>query len=549
MNDNDNLEMINVVNYLRVSTKHTDQCNSLENQKNFFEYYVQEHPNWNLVGTYIDEGITGTNTKKRTAFNQMIEDAKKGKFRMIITKEVSRFARNTLDAISYTRMLKKINIGVYFLLEELDSLDENAETRLTNCALSAQDESHKTSRRVTWGMHNRMKQNFAFGSHVYGYILKNGKLTINEEQADVVKLIFELYKQGKGINGIRKELESRAILSPAGLTKWKDSSIQAMLLNEKYMGTLKQHKEITTDYLEHTRIKNDGKKQKFIIKEDNHNCIISKEDFEEVQEEIKRRKELATDKRKYSNRYCFSSKIICGNCGATFHRKYWNKKHEQKNIVWQCKNNMYYGKLKINAYGEERGCDSKGIHEEVLQSLFLINLNNIVDNKKQHIDNLKTIVRDSIIELSDNSKKQKQLESKVNKVENRRLKLLDLYTDGTIKKEQFASSNVEYTSQIEQLRNELSSIQHISRKREELTDKFKMIDKNIEKLVKCTEFSDSVCSNVLEHIDVYNRDNINFFFRINENPIFFRLNIPVLSVQEVLWGLPDLRVIRDLPEP
>lgn len=547
-NNNGELEMINVVNYLRVSTKHSDQRNSLENQKDFFEYYVQEHPNWNLVGTYIDEGITGTNTKKRVAFNQMIEDAKNKKFKMIITKEVSRFARNTLDVIAYTRMLKKFNIGVYFLLEDLNSLDENAENRLTDYASHAQDESHKTSRRVTWGIHNRMKQNFVFGNHVFGYDLKNGKLTINEEQAEVVKLIFKLYMEGKGINGIRKELESRAIFSPSGLTKWKDSSVQTILLNEKYMGTLKQHKEITVDYLEHTRIKNDGTEKKFLIKENNHNSIISKEDFEAVQEEMERRQELVTDKRKYSNRYCFSSKIICGNCGATFQRRYWNKKREQKNVVWQCKNNIYYGKRKIDAYGEEKGCDSKGIHEEILQSLFLVILNKVVDNKKQHIANLKTLVHDSISELSDNSKKQRQLESKVNKIENRRHKLLELYSDGTIKKEQFASSNIEYTSQIEHIKSEISNIQHISKKRDELTDKFKMIDKNIENIVKCTEFSDAVCSNVLEHVDVYNRDNIDFFFQINNNPIFFKLNIPVLSVQEGLRVPPGQMVPLDLPE-
>lgn len=542
----ENFEVIDVVNYLRVSTNHEDQRNSIENQKSFFDYYIKDHPEWNFVNSYVDEGITGTNTKKRIAFNQMIEDAKQEKFKMIITKEVSRFARNTLDAIKYTRLLKNLNIGVYFLLEEINTMDDNAESRLTNLASSAQEESHRTSRRVKFGIHSRMKQNFVFGNHVYGYNLQKGKLTVNQEEAEIVRLIFKLYMDGKGINGIRKELEKRAILSPNGLKQWKDSSIQAMLSNEKYIGTLKQHKQITTNFLEHTRVKNDGTKEEFIIKENNHEPIISKEDFEAVQKEIENRRGLSQDSRKYSNRYCFSSKIICKSCNATFQRRYWNGKHEQKNIVWQCKNNIYFGKRKINAYGEESGCDAKGIHEEILKSLFLVHMNEIVDNKEQHIVNLKCIVKEAISNLNSNQKQYRDLERSVNKLESKRHKLLELYTDEIIKKEQFTSSNNEYTIQILNIKEELLKIKEISSKRDELTNKMNMIDKNIEKLVRCEEFSDPVCKNVTHHIDVYSRDEIHFFFQINVNPLFFKLNIPVLSMQQ---GLLDLPALRELGPP
>lgn len=539
----ENFEMIDVVNYLRVSTNHEDQRNSLENQKSFFDYYIKDHPNWNFVHSYVDEGITGTNTKKRIAFKQMIEDAKKGNFSMIITKEVSRFARNTLDAIKYTRQLKDLNIGVFFLLEEINTMDDNAESRLTSLASSAQEESHRTSRRVKFGIHNLMKNNFAFGNRAFGYYLQDGILTINQEDAKIVRLIFQLYLEGKGINGIRKELEKRAILSPNGLKQWKDSSIHAMLMNEKYIGTLKQHKQITTNFLEHTRVKNDGIMEEFIIKEDNHEPIISKKTFDAVQEEMEKRRELSEDNSKYSNRYCFSSKIFCKSCNATFQRRYWNGKHEQKNIVWQCKNNIYFGKRKVNAYGDESGCDAKGIHEEILKSLFLFNMNKIIDNKEQHIFNLKCMVKESISNLNNNQKQHRELERSLNKFESKRHKLLELLTDDIIKKEQFISSNKEYTIQIQNIKEELSKIKKISNQREELASKMNMIDTNIEKLVRCEEFSDPVCKNVTHHIDVYSRDNIHFFFQINENPLFFKLNIPVLSMQEdltVLLALPGL---------
>lgn len=531
--NNKDLEIIDVVDYLRVSTDHEDQRNSLENQQKFFTHYISRHPEWNLVHTYVDEGITGTSTKKRKAFNQMIEDAKQGRFKLIITKEVSRFARNTLDSISYTRQLKALNIGVYFLLDDLNSLDEDAEYRLTMIASNAQEESHRTSRRVKWGMHSRMEQGFAFGNHVFGYYLKKGVLTINEEEAEIVRLIFSLYLEGKGINSIRKELEKRAILSPAGLKKWKNSSVQGMLQNEKYEGTLKQLKEITIDFLEHKRVKNDGREE-FIIQENHHEPIVSKEVFQDVQKEIERRKNLKEDKCKYSNRYCFSSKIFCVDCGATFQRRYWNCKHEQKNVVWQCKNNVYFGKRKLNAYGEISGCDSKGIHEDILKTQFLSVLNDIVDNKEQIIYNVQNTVREAISRLKDDTKQRKALESSIKKLESRRLKLIELFTDNAIDKEQFTTSNADYTRQIQDKRDQLQAMQESAERKEVLIDKMKAIDKTIESIVKCEEFSDAVCAEILDHIDVYSRNKICFFLRLSDKPLFFEVNIPFLKWQEEL---------------
>lgn len=400
-------------------------------------------------------------------------------------------------------------------------------------ASNAQEESHRTSRRVKWGIHSRMEQGVVFGNHVYGFELKNGSLTINEEEAKVITLIFNLYLEGKGINGIRKDLESRGIISPAGLTKWKNSSIQFMLMNEKYMGTLKQRKEITIDFLEHTRIKNDGRED-FIIKENHHDAIISKEIFDTVQKEIERRKNLKEDKRKYSNRYCFSCKILCAECGATYQRRYWNGKHEQRNVVWVCKNNIYAGKRKINAYGEECGCNAKGIHEELLQKQFLSIVNQIVDDKEKIIADIKAVVIAAITCDKNDSKQRKILESNICKLESRRLKLIELFTDEQIEKEQFSTANAEYTKQIQVNKEKLFIMQDNENKKENLANKIKIINKTIEKIVNCDKFSDEFCGQILDHIDVYSRDKICFFFRLSENPFFLKINIPFLSVQEDL---------------
>ena len=185
---------INVAAYCRVSTDSDDQMNSFENQVSFFNEYIQRNPNWNLVHIYTDEGLSGTSVKKRKGFNTMIEDAKAGKINLIITKEVSRFARNTVDTLHYTRELGRINVGVYFINDNINTLDSDGEFRLSIMASVAQEESRKTSMRVKWGMKRQMERGFVFAPPMIGYDLCNGALTINEEEAKVVRKIFDLYR-------------------------------------------------------------------------------------------------------------------------------------------------------------------------------------------------------------------------------------------------------------------------------------------------------------------------------------------------------------------
>lgn len=243
-----------VAAYCRVSTDSLDQANSLESQQRYFNEFIQRNPLWELYEIYVDEGISGTNTKKRKAFNKMISDAREHKFDMIITKEISRFARNTLDSIGYTRELKNIGIGVYFLNDNINTLDADAELRLTIMSSISQEESRKTSERCKWGQRRMMEQGVVFGRDMLGYDVRNGKLYINEDGAEIVRRIFHMYlDEGKGAHVIAKQLREEGVQTSRYMKDWSYTVIMRLLKNEKYCGDLVQQKTYTPDYLSHAK--------------------------------------------------------------------------------------------------------------------------------------------------------------------------------------------------------------------------------------------------------------------------------------------------------
>ena len=233
--------------YCRVSTDREDQANSFENQQRYFRQYIEREPNWELVDVFADEGKTGTNTKKRKAFNRMIEAARRGELDLIITKEISRFARNTLDSIGYTRELKRRGIGVIFLNDNINTLDTDAELRLTIMSSIAQEESRKTSERVKWGQKRRMEQGVVFGRSLLGYDVRDGRMTVNEEGASIVRRIFDKFvNEKKGCFVIARELKEEGI-DPMYCNEWSNTAILRILRNEKYCGDLVQKKTYTLE--------------------------------------------------------------------------------------------------------------------------------------------------------------------------------------------------------------------------------------------------------------------------------------------------------------
>lgn len=513
--------MKRVVAYCRVSTDHEDQKNSLEAQKRFFDRYVNSKKDWILEEIYKDEGITGTNTNKRDNFKRMIADGLVNKYDMIITKEISRFARNTVDTLVYVRQLKAKNIGIYFMIEDIFSLDDDAEYKITQYASNAQEESHKTSRRVKWGISARMEEGFTFGNRVYGYYLENGTLAINENEAKVIRLIFDLYlNQGLGVRRILKHLESKGIPSPSGKTVWEKTSILRMLQNEKYEGTLKQKKEITIDFLSHKRVKNTGIED-FIIIENHHEPIVSREMFQAVQEEIKHRSAMMQDKEKYSNRYCFSTKIKCALCGSSFTRRHRKPQKDNNHIIWQCKENINNGTPKIDKQGNTKGCNARAIHESYLKDCFLTSFNQVIENKDIVIEKVKEAVYLAMEQKGDHSREIQALTNEIKKVRNRRLRLIELFTDGEIDKETFTTTNQQYASSLADIENQKFELEQQETEKADLQKKLDRVQVAISSMARCEVFSDNVCASVLDKVEVHSRDKICFFLRIIEKPIFF----------------------------
>ena len=485
--------MKRVAAYCRVSTEQDDQLNSLENQKQFFERYINQNPEWRFCGLYVDEGITGTNVNKRAGFKRMITDAEARRFDMILTKEISRFARNTLDSIYYTRKLKEVGVGVFFLNDNINTLEPDAELRLTIMSSIAQEESRKTSQRVRWGQKRQMEKGVVFGVRVYGYHLKDGKLTVNGAEAEVVRLIFHLcLEEGMGARLICLELENRGIPSPSGGARWKNASVLRMLKNEKYIGVLKQKKHITTDYLSHRKKINEGEEE-YIVIGNNHTPIVSRAVFDRVQRELERRRTTIQEKSKHSNRYAWSGRIKCGLCGATFKRKMYNTKSPNPQIVWLCSEAARYGAVKVNGAGQTVGCDCKAIHESFLREAFADILTRTVDTG-QITAELKDAVRQALADTPDMEPERASLQRDITRAE------YDRMSD-------------RYGKHMETLLESLAALDRQTQLAEEPADKLKEIDTAIESLAGLSEWSESVCREVLEKIVVDSREKITYYFK------------------------------------
>lgn len=433
--------------YCRVSTDHKDQVNSLTNQKRYFEEYINRNPLWKLTEIYADEGITGTSTKKRDAFNRMITDAGHHKFDLILTKEISRFARNTLDSIFYTRKLKDLGIGVIFLNDNINTLDSDAELRLTIMASIAQEESRKTSDRVKWGQKRRMEQGVVFGHSMLGYDIKDGKMTVNEEGAKIVSLIFHKFvNEGKGTYTIAKELEEDRITPHHYMKKWSNTVILRILQNEKYAGDLIQKKTFTPSYLSHEKKYNKGEEDLVILR-NHHEPIIDKELFNKAQAELERRRFKQGHGTRYSNRYCFSGKLKCGFCGCAFVSRTKKRKDGSIYRAWRCYEAANYGKPHLNSQNKPVGCYGRQINNEDLMFLMSLVVKELpLDKEKILNDLVKTIT--SAILLDSHESNLKKIQDKLDWFVSKKQRLIELYLNSEISKPDFQILKDKYEGNI-----------------------------------------------------------------------------------------------------
>ena len=346
-------KQLRVVAYCRVSTKQEEQLNSYETQKNYYTEKINAEPNWTLAGIFADKGITGTSIKKRDEFKKMIRLCRQGKVDMIITKSISRFARNTVDCLVYIRKLKEMGVDVFFEEQGIHSTQPGAEFYITIYGSIAQSESENISANVKWGKEQSAREGkvaFHYKNFLGFRKGEDGRPEIVPEQAQVIQFIYDSFLSGDSIGGIKDKLEELRIPSPSGKAEWHYSTIQSILKNEKYKGDGIINKTYIEDCISKKVRLNNGERVKFYV-ENNHEGIISSEKYALVQEELARRtskpkikqKGTKTEQGKYSSKYALTELLVCGECKTPYRRCTWTMKG-QKKIVWRCINRLDYGK-------------------------------------------------------------------------------------------------------------------------------------------------------------------------------------------------------------
>ena len=440
--------MIKVASYCRVSTDKDDQANSFETQKAYFREYIQRNPDWELYEIYADEGITGTSTKKRKEFNRMMNDAYEGRFQMIVTKEVSRFSRNILDTISYTRELRAMGIGVIFATDRINTLEPESEMILSYIAAQSQEESRRTSARVVWGQTRQMERGVVFGQSLLGYDVKEGRITVNPEGAEIVRLIFHKYAvEQVGTSEIARYLTDEGYRTYRGSTKWKSNTVIKILNNEKYVGDLVQKKTYTPDFLSHEKKRNKGAVPLITIP-NHHEPIISREVWNLAQDRLMQNNKHAEGERGHSNRYVFSGKIKCGQCGSSFVGRFKYRKDGTKIRRWSC------GK----ATGEgAAGCDiGKLVRDDDAMQMLKTAIQSLPVDFEAVIRNVTELALEAVLAGQTTPRDEpERLQQERNRVQQKKEALLDAYFSQEITREDMQAMKERYEHQLKGLQRRL----------------------------------------------------------------------------------------------
>ena len=358
-----------VCGYARVSTDNEEQLGSYEAQMEYYGKFIREHEGWEFAGLYSDEGITGTSIKRRKGFQKMVADAMDGKIDLVVTKSISRFARNTVDSISTVRQLKAKGVEVFFEKDGLWTFDPAAELTIAILSSIAQEESRNLSQNVVWGQRAR----FAAGKvcmpykRFLGYDRgEDGSPVVNEEQAELVRRIYTMFVDGMTVSAIARTLTAEGIPTPGGKHIWQPSVVQSILTNEKYKGDALLQKSYCTDYLTKKMKRNEGEVPQYYV-QGSHPPIVGAELFDHVQSELKRRKDIGN----IASTSCFSGRIVCGECGSIYGSKVWHSTSKYRRVIWQCN-----GKFK----GDEK-CSTPHLYEKDIQRIFLEFVNNFIKDR------------------------------------------------------------------------------------------------------------------------------------------------------------------------
>ena len=501
------VKKINVAAYCRVSTAQEDQETSYEAQVAYFTKLITENPSWQLAGIYADDGISGTDMKKRDNFNAMMERCLQNdrEIALILTKSISRFARNTVDCLSCIRKLKERNIAIYFEKENINTLESTGELLITILSSQAQEESRNISENVKWGLKRKYEKGEVLVRRMFGYQKGiDGQLHIIPEEAEIVRMIYGKYLEGESLNSIARILKEKGIKTIRGNTEWNVNSIRTILINEKYIGDAMAQKTFTIDYLTKTRKENQGELQKYYV-ENAHEAIIPREVFYKVQEELHQRANLykksskkeTESKGKHSGKYALSKITICKECGCEYRRQIWSKYGEKK-AVWRCENRLRNG---------TRYCkDSPTIEESVLHRAVLQAINQVLENKGDFVQTFRKNVVTALIHGTEDS----EYAEEKKKLQKTMAELIQQQAKQNGDKTAFEEHCQAITAQIEAL--EMKQIKAASRgeKGRKLEDVEDFLDKT-----NCvlTEYDDKLVRQLIKNINVVNARKIEVVFK------------------------------------
>ena len=503
-----------VAAYCRVSTDSEEQLNSYEAQKSYYTQKIQDSPDWEMAGIYADEGITGTSLKKRTEFKKMITACKRGHIDLIITKSLSRFARNTVDCLETVRLLKANGIGVYFEKENINTLTESSEFLITLFSGFAQAESESLSKNVAWGKAKSAeagKVTFQY-KKMLGYRKgADGQPEIVPEEAEVIKRIYHRYLDGCTLGQIKRELDEDKVPTAQGVDSWSPAIIHNILTNEKYIGDALLQKTYITDCISKKVKKNQGERAMYYV-ENNHPAIISREVFDQVRNEMTRRsskrkvlqKSGKTELGKYSGKYALTELLVCGECGSPYKRVTWAR-NGKKRIVWRCVSRLEFGTKYCH--------NSPTLDESKLHSAILAAMNEFAAIRQEVCPDVLTMAEEAKQALSQAGAKLLELKKHLEAVSREQSDLLDRLLENMGDAELNAKMKA-LTDEKESLKAQILDTQQMEVSLEEQAARHQqMWDSIMECSAGYTEFDDEFVRQIIQKITVEDEETIRIHFR------------------------------------
>ena len=486
--------------YARVSTDKDEQLHSLQSQITFFNDYISKVPNWEFVGSYIDEGISGTQVKKREEFLRMTSDAKRHKFDLILTKEISRFSRSTLDSIKYTQELLSNGVGVYFLNDNINTILPDSELRLTIMSSIAQDEVRKLSERVSFGMKRSIDNGVVLGSsNIYGYVKDKGKLVIDENEAQMIKIIFDRYANTTdGLSKVSRYLFSLGYKSKTG-KKIDPTILTRIIENPKYKGYYCGHKSRVLDY--RTKQKKRLNETDWIIYKDYDNVppIVSEELWKRANIKLKMRQESftnrAVNKKVFQNRYTYSGKIYCGCHNLTYHRSSAGKR--KNNPVWEC---QVYRKESL------KGCSNPRVFEFELDAVFKDMFNKLFKRRNNIFDEILNECK-NYLETNNSESDIKSLESKILVLNNKKNKLLELVMEEYLSKDDYKKQTNLINEDLNTYQEKMNELKNNKKDKNYIENKIEKLKNALEKCLEDNECYNNVFNELIDKIIVHKQND------------------------------------------